>query len=158
MAGSGGYRQPRLPSDRWTFIEPDKGRDFDADSDKKSLDFYEFRTEAALCVNSRLNASPRVSIVCDLGLTLFGSGCYSRSVPFGRGFLLNVRQLGLSKLTRQGEPTTTNDSLQQSATRPRIPPHRVRGLPERLNLVRRNHVQRNQRPPFRLHHRRRFRS
>jgi hypothetical protein len=51
--------------------------------------------------------SSEIKIARYLGLTLFGGRCYSRRVPFGRGFLLNVRQLGLSKLTRQGEPTTT---------------------------------------------------
>jgi hypothetical protein len=42
-----------------------------------------------------------------LGLTLFASGCYSQEVPFGRGFVVNVRLLGLSKLARQGGPTAT---------------------------------------------------
>jgi len=65
----------------------------------------------------------------DLRLTLFARRCYSRGVPLDAGFCKNVRQLGLSKLTRQGEPTTTNDSLQQSAKQaPHLYPHRVRGF------------------------------
>src|SRR4029450_13322400 len=48
-------------------------------------------------------------------LTLFGSGCYPRRVPIGRGFALVVRTLGLFKLSRQVEPTTTLDPFRQSA-------------------------------------------
>jgi hypothetical protein len=61
------------------------------------------------------------SAVFDFGLTLFAGDCYSRRVPFGRGFLYNVRQLGLSKRTRQGELTTTKRLPQQSAKQARIP-------------------------------------
>src|SRR6266404_7881199 len=56
-------------------------------------------------------------------LTLFGSGCYTRRVPFGRGFALVVRTLGLFKLNRQVEPTTTLDPFRQSAKQPASVPH-----------------------------------
>jgi hypothetical protein len=59
------------------------------------------------CAQPKPREAAKKETVRYLGLTLFGGRCYSRGVPFGRGFLLNVRQLGLSKLTRQGEPTTT---------------------------------------------------
>src|SRR5579859_1688226 len=75
----------------------------------------------------------------DLGLTLFAHGCYSRRVPIGRGFSVTVRQLGLSKLIRQGGPTTTKRLIQQSASSARS------RLSERHNLVRRYH-----RPSFRF--------
>ena len=49
-------------------------------------------------------------------MTPFAARCYSRIVPIGRGFCCkNVRQLGLSKLIRQDEPTTTKRLIQQSA-------------------------------------------
>ena len=56
-------------------------------------------------------------------LTLFGSGCYTRRVPIGRGFALVVRTLGLFKLNRQVEPTTTLDPFRQSAKQPASVPH-----------------------------------
>ena len=51
-------------------------------------------------------------------LTLLGSGCYTRKVPYWTRVHLVVRTLGLFKLNRQVEPTTTLDPFRQSAKQP----------------------------------------
>src|SRR5229473_8053829 len=70
-----------------------------------------------------------------LRLTLFVSRCYSRRVPFGRGFSVKRPTAGIvsSSLARVSPPQP-NDSSSSPPGRPRIPPHSVRGSPERLNL------------------------
>ena len=59
-----------------------------------------------------------------LRLTLFASRCYSRRVPFGRGFSVKRPTAGIvsSSLARVSPPQP-NDSSSSPPSRSRIPPH-----------------------------------
>ena len=67
-------------------------------------------------------------------LTLFGSDCYSRRVPFGRGFEATFRQAGIViRVVRQVGLNTTNDHASSPLHHVPHPSHtEVCGTPERL--------------------------
>ena len=56
------------------------------------------------CLDDAGVAAARV--LYEWGLTLFGRGCYSREVPFGRGFAQRPTA-GIVRARSQDEPTTT---------------------------------------------------